>query len=245
MIDRFRQFALRFLAHFRVPALDSDLDAEMASHLQFAIEDNLQRGLPPAEARRQALRQFGGPQQSRESPREARSYAALDEILQDLRYTLRTLRKDPSFTLIAIIILALGIGANIAVFSVVNTLLLRPLPFPNSQQLVWIAPPPSACGLSCATYSSDAYEEFRAQSRVYQDVTGYYAFSTPDNLRLTGHGEPEPATGIDVIGNFFQVLGVQPVMGRLFTPEEARGTSPVAILTNAYWRRQFNADPAI
>ena len=246
MIDRIRQLALRFLAHFRAPALDSDLDAEMASHLQFAIEDNLQRGLPPAEARRQALIQFGGPQQSREIHREARSFAALDELLQDLRYTLRTLRKDPSFTLIAIIILALGIGANIAVFSVVNTLLLRPLPFPNSQELVWIAPPPSACGLSCATYSSDAYEEFRAQSRVYQDVTGYEAFSTPDNLRLTGHGEPEPATGIDVIGNFFQVLGVQPAMGRLFTADEARGGShPVALLANPYWRRQFNSDRSV
>ena len=246
MIDHLRQFALRFLAHFRAPALDSDLEAEMASHLQLAIEDNLQRGLPPAEARRRAFIQFGGPQQSREIHREARSFAALDEILQDFRYTLRTLRKDPSFTLIAIIILALGIGANIAVFSVVSTLLLRPLPFPNSQQLVWIAPPPSACGLSCATYSSDAYEEFRAQSRVYQDVTGYEAFSTPDNLRLTGHGEPEPATGIDVIGNFFQVLGVHPVMGRLFTAEEARGgPHPVALLANPYWRRQFNADRSI
>src|SRR5579863_1969331 len=243
MIYRLRQLALRFLAHFRAPALDSDLDAEMASHLQFAIEDHLRRGLPPAEARRQALIQFGGPQQSREIHREARSFAALDEILQDLRYTLRTLRKDPSFTLIAIVILALGIGANIAVFSVVNTLLLRPLPFPDSHQLVWIAPPPNACGLSCATYSADAYEEFRAQSRVYQDVTGYGAFSTPDNLRLTGHGEPEPATGIDVIGNFFQVLGVQPAMGRLFTPDEARGgPHPVALLANPYWRRQFNSD---
>src|SRR5579863_890707 len=246
MIYRLRQLALRFLAHFRAPALDSDLDAEMASHLQFAIEDNLQRGLPPAEARRQALIQFGGPQQSREIHREARSFAALDEILQDLRYTLRTLRKDPSFTLIAIVILALGIGANIAVFSVVNTLLLRPLPFPDSHQLFLIAPPPSHCGLSCDTYSADAYEEFRAQSRAYQDVTGYFAFSTPDNLRLTGLAEPEPATSIEVIGNFFQVLGVEPAMGRLFTADEVRGgPHPVALLANAYWRRQFNADPAI
>src|SRR5579863_2115473 len=246
MIYRLRQLALRFLAHFRAPALDSDLDAEMASHLQFAIEDNLQRGLPPAEARRQALVQFGGPQQSREIHREARSFAALDEILQDLRYTLRTLRKDPSFTLISILILALAIGANIAVFSVVNTLLLRPLPFPDSHQLVWIAPPPNACGLSCATYSADAYEEFRAQSRAYQDVTGYMAFTTPDNLRLTGGREPEPATGIEVIGNFFQVLGVQPAMGRLFTADEGHGgPHAVALLSNAYWQRQFNADPAI
>ena len=144
----------------------------------------------------------------------------LDIFLQNLKYTLRTLVRDRGFTLVAVLILALAIGANIGVFSVVNTLLLRPLPFPESHQLVWIAPPPTGCGLSCATYSADAYEEFRDQSRAYQDVTGYMAFSTPDNLRLTGRGEPVPATSIEVIGNFFQVLGVQPAMGRLFTPDE-------------------------
>jgi predicted permease len=168
------------------------------------------------------------------------------DAVYDVRYTVRTLGRDPGFATVSILILTLAIGANIAVFSVVNILLLRPLPFPDSHQLVWIAPPPTDCGLSCATYSADAYEEFRAQSRAYQDVTGYFAFSTPDNLRLTGRGEPEPATSIDVIGNFFQVLGVQPAIGRLFTADEARGGAhPVALLANAYWRRQFNADPAI
>src|SRR5690349_23705653 len=105
-------------------------------------------------------------------------------LVWDVRYTFRKMRRDPGFAAIAIVILALAIGANIAVFSVVNTLLLRPLPFPDSQQLVWIAPPPSACGLSCATYSADDYEEFRDLSRAYQGVTGYMAFTTPDNLRL-------------------------------------------------------------
>ncbi len=170
----------------------------------------------------------------------------LDIFLQDLRYALRTLGRDRGFTLVAVLILALAIGANVSVFSVVNTLLLRPLPFSGSRELVWIAPPPTECGLSCATYSADAYEEFREQSRVYQDVTGYEAFTTPDNLRLTGRGESKPATGIEVIGNFFQVLGVQPAVGRLFTPDEARGgPHPVALLTHAYWRRQFNADSGV
>ncbi len=163
-----------------------------------------------------------------------------------MRYTFRTLARDPSFAAISILILALAIGANVAVFSVVNTLLLRPLPFPDSHELVWIAPPPTSCGLSCATYSADAYEEFRDQSRTYQNVTGYEAFTTPDNLRLTGRGEPQPATSIEVIGNFFQVLGVRPAMGRLFSAEETRpGAHPVALLANAYWRSQFNSDPAI
>jgi predicted permease len=246
MIDRLRQAFQRVMALFRAPSYESELEAEIATHLEFAIEEKLKSGLPMAEARRQALVQFGGPQQSRELHREARSFSLLDEVVQDLRYILRTLRKDRSFTIIALVILALGIGANTAVFSVVNTLLLRPLPFPDSHELVWIAPPPSACGLSCATYSSDAYEEFRDQSLSYQGVTGYEAFTTPDNLRLTGRGEPQPATSIDVIGNFFQVLGVSPAQGRLFTPDEARGgPHPVAILSDAYWRRQFGADPDI
>jgi len=167
------------------------------------------------------------------------------DSVQDVRYTFRTLRRDPGFAAISILILALAIGANIAVFSVVNTLLLRPLPFTDSRQLVWIAPRPTACGLSCATYSADAFEEFREQSRVYQGVTGYMAFTTPDNMRLTGRGEPEPATSFEVIGDFFQVLGVRPAMGRLFTQDESRGQHPIALLSNAYWRRQFISDPAI
>jgi len=175
------------------------------------------------------------------------------DLLHDVRYTFRTLARDPGFAVVSVLILALAIGANVAVFSVVNTLLLRPLPFPHSNELVWIAPPPSSCGWSCATYSADAYEEFRDQSRVYQGVTGYEAFTTPENFRLTGMGEPVPATGIEVIGNFFQVLGVRPTLGRLFTEEETRSGAvtpnstggPVALLANAYWRRQFRSDPGI
>ena len=170
----------------------------------------------------------------------------LDILLQDLRYTIRTLGRDPGFTVVAILILSLGIGANIAVFSVVNTLLLRPLPFQDAERLVWIAPPPTKCGLSCATYSTDAYDEFRKYSRSFQDVTGYFAFSGPGNLSLNRGGAPIPATGIDVIANFFQLLGVQPAMGRVFRPEDAlNGAAPVILISDAWWKTQFNADPEI
>ena len=170
----------------------------------------------------------------------------LNDILRDLRYSFRQLGRDPGFAAVSIIILGLAIGSNVAVFSVVNTLLLRPLPFPDSQQLVWIGPQPQKCGKSCETYSADAYEEFRDQTRSYQGITGYEAFTGPDNLRLTGRGEPQPATGVEVIGNFFQLLGVQPEKGRLFSPDEARtGAAPVVLLTDFYWRRQFAADPNI
>ena len=237
----------RVRAFFGKRALDADLDAELAAHLEMALEDNIARGLSPAEARRVALAALGGLQQAREKHRESRGLMTLDILGQDIRYTLRTLGRDRGFTSVAILILALAIGANTVVFSVVNTILLRPLPFPNAQQLLWVAPPPTKCGLSCATYSTDAYDEFRVNTRSFQDVTGYFAFSSPDNLKLSRNGgAPIPATSIDVIANFFQVLGVQPAMGRAFTADDGRhGAAPVILLSDAWWRRQFNADPAI
>lgn len=246
MIYHFRQMLARLRSFFRKGSLDQEWDAEMASHFEMAIEENLGRGMSPEEARRQAMIRFGGVQQAREEHRESRGLPWMDVLGQDLRFTFRTLSKDSGFTLIAILILGLGIGANVAVFSVVNTILLRPLPFPEAHQLVWIAPPPQTCGLSCATYSADAYDEFKAQTHAYQDVTGYFAFSSPDNFQLSGHGDPQPATGMEVMGNFFQVLGVQPEKGRLFTKTEAqKGSHPVALLTHAYWKRQFAGDPDI
>jgi predicted permease len=237
----------RVWAFFAKRALDAELNAEFEAHLQLAIDDYVQHGMSPAEARRQALIDFGGIQQAREKQREARGLMHLDILLQDLRYTVRKLLRDPAFSAVAIIILTLGIGANIAVFSVVNTIMLRPLPFPNADELTWVSSPQGKCGMSCATYSTDAYDEFRLYSRVYQDVTGYFAFSLPGNLRVSkGNSIPMPATGIDVIQNFFQVLGVSPAKGRLFTADDARpGAAPVILLTDPYWRSQFNADPDI
>ena len=114
--------------------------------------------------RRGGWRWYGLAECSRHGKNKGRrgDLCRLDILVQDLKYTVRTLLRDPGFTVVAVLILALGIGANVAVFSVVNTLMLRPLPFPNAQELVWIAPPPAKCGLSCATYSTDAYDEFRA-----------------------------------------------------------------------------------
>jgi len=247
LAGKLRAAILRVRSFLSKPALDADLEAEIEAHLELAIEENIHRGLSPSEARRQALTRFGGVEPAKLKQREARGLMKLDILLQDLKYTIRTLSRDRGFTLVAVLILALGIGANVAVFSVVNTLLLRPLPFPNAKQLVWIAPPPTKCGLSCATYSTGAYDTFRARTRSFQDVTGYFAFSSADNLSLKlGNGAPITATSIDVIANFFQLLGVQPAMGRAFTQDDARdGAAPVILLSNPWWRRQFNADPNI
>ena len=159
--------------------------------------------LTPLEARRQALIRFGGIDLAKDQQREARGIMKLDILLQDLRYTFRTLRRDRGFTLVAVLILALGIGANIAVFSVVNTILLRPLPFPHPEQLVRIHQKDPKGGESSMTYSTDAMLAFQQQNWSFRQVTGYFAFSTPDNVKLTGNGQPQPATGMSVAGNFF------------------------------------------
>lgn len=241
------EWAERLRAFFRKRELDRELESELSSHVEMAVEENLRQGMSEEEARRRALVRLGGIEPSKELHRDARGLPALDHLLQDLRYTIRKLRRDRGFALVAVLILGLGIGANTAVFSVVNTILLRPLPLANPQQLVWIAPQIGApCGFSCETYSADAFEEFRAQNRSFQDVTGYFPFSTVNNERLTVRGEPVPATAVGVVANFFQVLGVQPMLGRLFTSDEAQKNShPVVLLSNAFWKRQFAADAAI
>src|SRR6516165_9363051 len=143
----------RLSSYLRKGTLDRELDAEMTAHIEMAIEENMRRGLTLEEARTRALVEFGGVQQARERHRESRGLPWLDVLGQDLRFTFRTLRRERGFAMVAVLILALGIGANVAVFSVVNTILLRPLPFPEPERLVWIEGPPREGGLSSVTYS--------------------------------------------------------------------------------------------
>src|SRR5215469_7322462 len=245
LLDSLRRAAARLGAFFHKAPLDHDLDDEVKTHLELAVEENLNKGMDWQEARRQALIRFGGVTQAKERQRASRGLPWLDVLLQDLRYTLRTLRRDRVFALVAIAILALGIGANVVVFSVVNTILLRPLPFRDPQRLVWIAPA-NANGLSDMTYSADAFDDLLAMNRSYEDVTGYYAFSTADNFKLTGHGDPIPVTAIGVGYNFFSMLGVQPELGQSFTGSEAlKGAPGVVMLSHAFWKRQFGGDRGI
>lgn len=242
----FREAFNRVRSFFRGEQLDREINEEMASHLQMAVEENLRSGMSAEEARRQALIRFGGVQQALELHRESRSLPWVDVAGQDLRFTLRLLRRDLGFTIIAVLILALGIGANIAVFSVVNTILLRPLPFRDAQRLVRIVEKGRETGESDKTYSADATEDFEQQNRSFQSVSGYFAFTGPNNFKLSGNGQPTPATGILVAQGFFETLGVQPAVGRMFRPEEfVHHAQPAALLSYPYWKRQFGGDQQI
>lgn len=246
MMHSLRRAFQRVLAVFRPGALDSDLDQEIASHLETAVEENISRGMTREEARRQALVSFGTAAGAREQHREARALPGVDILRQDLRFSLRTLDRDRSFACVVIAVLALGLGANVAVFSVVNTILLRPLPFRDPGRLVWFAANEGKGGLTDQTYTVAAFEEFRSHNRSFQDVTAYQTFFNSIQYKLTGRGEPLPVVGVEVAENFFPLLGAQPFLGRLFTAEECRqGGRAVALLSHPFWERQFGGDPAI
>jgi predicted permease len=181
-----------------------------------------------------------------EQHREARGLPVLDVLRQDLRFSLRTLRRDRALACIVILVLALGVGANVAVFSVVNTILLRPLPFRDPNRLVWLATNGGKGGLSDQTYTVSAFEEFRRHNRSFQDVTSYQTFFNSIQYKLTGKGAPLPVVGVQVAENFFPMLGVDPLLGRLFTTDEChKGGRAAALLSHQFWQQQFGGDPSV
>ena len=171
---------------------------------------------------------------------------SLDSFLQDLRYTLRTLRRDAGFTTFAILIVGLGIGASSTVFSIVNALLLRPLPFRDPSRLVWIANHDETGGLSGQTTQVGHFLDLRAQNQSFSDVAAYFAFYGVGDNKLTGQGEPERLSGVPVSQNFFPLLGVRPQLGRLFNAAECKWNGPKAVLlSHGLWVRRFASDPGI
>jgi predicted permease len=224
----------------------TDLTEELESHLRMAIADRVAHGESPADARRQARREFGNMPLIADVTRERWGWLRLEHTLQDLRYTFRTLGRDRSFTSVAVLILALGIGANIVVFSVVNTILLRPLPFYQPQQLVSIQGNNGEGGLSDTSYRIDWWEAYKRNNQSFQNVTGFVPYFTIGETKLMNYGEPKPMLGVWVLEDFFQTLGVQPVLGRQFTHDEAvKGGRPAVLLTYPFWKTQFNGDPKI
>ena len=201
--------------------LERELDKELRFHFEQQVADNIRAGMTEEQARRATRLAFGGLTQVKEHCRESRGTLWVTSVAHDLRFTLRTLRRDRAFTVVAVLILALGIGVNIAVFSVVDTILLRPLPFHDAS--AWPGSPATTGhgALSDTTFRVDAYEEIRRHNQSFQDMTTYVPFFASSDAEMTGRGEPRLLAGVWVGGNFFQMLGISALnLGALFTPEE-------------------------
>ncbi len=229
---RLRAWLLRLGGMFCKRDRDAELSAELDSHVQMHIDDALRRGMTSEEARREALMRLGGMEQAKESYRDRQGLPWLETLMQDLRFGVRMLLKDPGFTAVAALTLALGIGANTAIFSLVNGILLRPLPFAKPSELVSVT----------ATYPKGAFVALREQMRSL-DVAAY---AEGHEFNLTGRGEPVRLTATLVSAEFFTVLGARPELGRPFYPGDDRaGQDNYVILSHPLWQQQFASDPTI
>ena len=238
-----RSCFLRLAGFFRKRRSDTEFTAELESHLQLHIEDNLRAGMTPEGARRKALMKLGGVEQTKENYRDRRGLPLLDTLLQDLRYALRTFLRNPGFTSVVVLTLALGIGANTAIFSLMNAVLLQSLPVRNPSELVVVQYTDPQSGRENEDFSYPMYQAFRDKNSVF---AGVFCRSGVD-FNATYAGQSEQATGEMVSVNYFEVLGVRPWVGRLFTQEDDRvpGAHPVAILSYGYWQSRFGGDPFI
>ena len=195
------------------------------------------------EARAAAHRKFGNMTQNSEDARSIWIARWMSDLAQDLRQAFRGMRRDAGFAAFAILIAGLGIGASTTVFSVVNALLLRPLPFRDPGRLVWI----TNCD-DCTATQAEHYADLREMNQSFVDLAGWSGFYRPGDNELTGIGEPERLTSVPVTGNFFALLGVQPVIGRSFTAKECQGkysAPPAMLLSHNFWRRRFASDPSV
>ena len=227
---------------FRRQRAEREFDAELEAHLALIQEELERRGVSPEEARRQARVQIGGVEQVKELQREARSLRWLETLWQDMRFGLRMLRKSPAFTATAVLTLALGIGANTAIFTVAYNILLRPLPYRDAGKLVMVWEDDSAYGFPQNTPSPGNYSVWKAQNHVFADVAAYGGRT----FNLTGNGNPEAFAGIQVTANMFSLLGVKPELGRDILPSEDKpGANYVVILSHAVWMANFGGDPKI
>jgi predicted permease len=232
-------------AVFRSSEFDRDLNTELEGHIKLLAEDHIRRGVPPAEAERLARIELGGIAQLREAHRDTRGLPFLETLLQDLRYTFRTLRNNAVFTVFAILIIGVGVGACSTIFSVVNTLLLRPLPFPDSKRLVWIY---NLADDGVSEWSTQVrhFLDLRDQNRSFSDLAAYFNFFQPGDAKITGNGITERLNSLQVSQNFFPFLGVRPLLGRTFTAEECKWNVPgVALLSYGLWKRRYASDASI
>jgi len=237
---RWRALLLRLAGLLGKNRTDSELAEELESHLAMHVADNLSSGMNPQEARRQALLKLGGITQARELLRERNRLPRIESFIQDLRYATRMLRKNPGFTTVAVLTLALGIGANTAIFSVVNGVLLRPLPYEDPSRLMSVFS--SSQVYPESSTSPPDFRTLRERNTSFAGLSAFYG----SFFNLTGTGQPERVLGSVVSAEYFSTLGVQPVLGRSFLPaEEKWGSHRVVVVSHGFWRSHLNADPDI
>jgi predicted permease len=229
---RLRQFRARLRSLWNRDRLESDLDEEIRFHLSEEADERAAAGLPSDQARLAATRDFGNAVLVREQTREVWIWVFAERLIQDVRYALRSMRRQPGFSAAAVLTLALGIGANAAIFSLVNAILLRPLPYPEPERLVSVA----------ATYPNGAFVEMRAWTRTMRVA----AYAEGLELNLAGLGEPIRLTGTRISAELLSVLGARPALGRTFQPgEDMAGGDNFVILSAAVWEQRFARDPNI
>ena len=237
-----RAWLLRFKGLFLKGARERELADEIESHLQLHIDDNIRAGMSPQEARRVAVMKLGGVDQAKESYRDRTTIPSLESVIQDLRFTLRQFRRNPAVTLAAVLTLAAAIGANTAIFSVVNAVLLKSLPYPNADRVVNITTTSSLRGLDDMVLSDAEFNEFKEQTQTLEKMAAYASAA----LNLGDVGEPERIGYSEVSVDFFSVLGVTARLGRTFTPEEDMpGYEPRVLISYRLWQGHYGSDPTI
>src|SRR5215469_10987207 len=224
---------------FRRSAVDCEIAAELDGHIQMRIESNIAGGMSPEEARRDALLRFGNSTSTKERVAASDTTLSLAAIARDLRYAFRQLRRSPGFALTAILTLALGIGANVVVFGVLNAVILRPINVPGAERLFEIEQKEAGN----LTQSYPDYVDYRARNSSFDDM----AIFRIDDASLSTGGSSRKCWLYEVSGSYFDMLGVQPALGRFFHPNDERGanSAPYLVLSDAFWRTRFNADPRV
>ncbi|HSG82057.1 MAG TPA: ABC transporter permease, partial [Gemmatimonadota bacterium] len=233
-----------FEALFRRAKSEAELDDEIRFHIEMEVEKNVRAGMSPEEARRAAHLRFGGVEGVKEQVREERGTRALEDLLQDLRYALRQMRKSPGFASVAVLTLALGIGANTAVFSVMHKVVLSPLDYQEPDRLVRIYQVLTENPENRNWVSGAAYLDYREQLESVESVTAMYNYRD-NGFTLTGFGPPQRVTMLPVSSDYFDVYRARPLIGRGFYREEERRSARVAVLSHRLWMALSDGDPAI
>jgi len=251
MMKALRTFYQRLRGLFRQEQFDAELDAELASHIELHTEENLRAGMTPAEARRAALLKLGGLAQTKESVRDQRGAPIVESLLQDTIYGLRAMVRSPGVTLVALLSLALGIGANTAIFSLMDAIMLKSLPVKDPAALVLFGNGLDE-GVSDGfpnpyLYSYPFYREMQKKNQVFSDVAAASSSSNRVHGLVEGHSEAEALNVQLVSGTYFPMLGVQPILGRTLSDQDDQtgGGHPVAIVSYAWWTQRLARDPLV